>query len=311
MVPRHQLHAAAVAAAREVRRQVGEQPCQQQRRRDAHGRHPPLVAVREHVVQQRQEVVELRLGHAGFGERDVGQGCAHQFCAVVRREALKEVDDKVAHAGLDRKRHVFVRPPHRDRLRHDREPERRAGCVGLGALLKGLQDVFELRVGDRPPLEAQEVLQDGVGLRDRPHLDTVAVMAVVAVEAAGAVGQLRPQDRQALELSVVRQRRHHEPDVRRQARHGQPVEPASAVGVVELVHRVDEEREGLVRRRPLGHGPLEVGDELLEVGWHRVVLRVHAPKLRAQTGEQRVHVGGACRGAEEADHDGPVCSSRP
>ena len=47
-----------------------------------------LAAVLVDMQALRDEVVELRLGDAVLGERDVGQGCAHQFLACIKIRPL-------------------------------------------------------------------------------------------------------------------------------------------------------------------------------------------------------------------------------
>ena len=108
VVPRHQLGAAAVTPAREERRKVSEQPCDKQRWRNAHRRHPPLIYTGKHAVFEREEVLELRLGHAVLHQCDVGQGGVHQLLAVCLFEALKQADNEVTNSGVDGGRLVLV-----------------------------------------------------------------------------------------------------------------------------------------------------------------------------------------------------------
>ena len=180
-------------------------------------------------------MVELRLGDAVLRERDVGQHGAHEGAAVRYFESLEQIRDEVAHGGLDGEEDTVEGRPVRHGLRDDGKPERRAGRVRVGPLCKGLEDVLALHRRQRAAEEVQQVLEHLFRLADGLDLDQVLLVAEPR--------ELGPQDRQALEFArVVRQRRHHEAHVRRQIRHWQPVETPPGVGVVELVHGVDEER---------------------------------------------------------------------
>ena len=167
-------------------------------------------------------------------------------------QPLEQIDDKVAHGGLDGKADAFKRRPPSHRLRYDREPQGGACGVGVGPLREGLEDVLALRLCQRPAEEAQEVLQHSFWLADGLDLNHLAL--VVASVEPGL------QNGHALELAgIVWQRRHHDTHVGRQACCWQPVEPAPAVGVVELVQRVDEELE----RRIVGGPHRDCGVEVV------------------------------------------------
>jgi hypothetical protein len=108
VVPGHQLGTAAVAPACQVGRQVGQQARDQQRRHNAHGRHPPLVDALQDVVGERQQLVQLRLRHAVLGERDVGQRGEHQCLAVGHHQTAKQVGDQGADGGCDGEGHAVI-----------------------------------------------------------------------------------------------------------------------------------------------------------------------------------------------------------
>ena len=236
-------------AVGEVAGEVAPHPGPEEGRDPPGGRQVVLVDVVQHLVVQRDEVLDLRLGDTVLGGGDVGEGVADQHPAVLVLHPLEQLEDAVLHIGHEeRLGRGRVALPATDLLEDELAED------GQRAVVQG--------VGHRPPL----VVVEGPAGRVHPQLHHPP-------------GQLGAQGRHLQELVVVLKELPQEVDVLAEggvallvgAGHhdlavvgdleGQPGHLVAVLGASQLVHRVQEDEEG-----PLAGGQLE---ELLEEGGDR------------------------------------------
>ena len=173
---------------RDVRREFVVETRPEQRRDAPHRRQPVDEDVVEHLVVERQQVLEFRVAQSVLGRRQIRQCVRHEHVTVVPLDPLKQhvedARDAVLQLRLHRRR---VRLPAANLL--EDEP-----CVQRQAALDQcpLDDAL-LRRGQRASTTLEPVVQDGLShLRaERKHLDEVALVRDDVLQSVQDLGVLR------------------------------------------------------------------------------------------------------------------------
>eukprot|EP00961_Rhodomonas_salina_P131684 1772293-Rhodomonas_salina.1 len=159
----------AAAAGGEVGSEVGEDARDANAGDHAHRGGPPLVRLRQHHINEREQQRKLHFRDAGFAPSDICQHREDQLRAALRRQVLEQPQDEGTDgAGNDRRR--IIRVPARTPLCHQRQPQRRPSHVLCAPAVESAEHSLHLLLRDSPTLQKKQVLNHLSGVRNVFHL---------------------------------------------------------------------------------------------------------------------------------------------
>lgn len=96
VIPVHNVHSIGLPFTQIVGKIIAN-TCPEKRRYATHWRHMILIDIVEHLVIQRDQILELTLREARLGCRDVGEGMEDQNTTMLLLHTLEEQHDRVHH----------------------------------------------------------------------------------------------------------------------------------------------------------------------------------------------------------------------